>query len=128
MKKAIILLAFLLVPLVSAGKINYTWSVDCDTNSMYPAINCTSGTDIIVTVNTVTPHDNLTVGDIYWYRPDYRNFNLPLFWHVSHRLVKVENGTCYFHGDGLKYPDKPVDCKYVAIHVIDVRGAYKLHV
>ena len=109
-----------LIILLTAGKINYTWSISCNTNSMYPAINCTSGKPVRVIVNTVSPNETLTPRAIYWYRPDYRLFSIPSMWYVAHRYIGEYGGLYYFNGDNNPTVDPGVERKYIHLKVIKI--------
>ena len=61
---------------------------------------------------------NITVGEVYCYRPDYRNFPIPGGWYVCHRLKRIENGLYYFHGDNNgDFYDPPIEKKYIALRL-----------
>ena len=109
-----IILSLLLIFPVYAAKINYTTRLSCLSNSMEPTMNCSNE----LVVNTVTRGEELTVGSIYCYRPDYRYYKLPIYWKVCHRLTSENNGTLIFKGDNNNYYDKPVHRKYVALKII----------
>ena len=103
----------LLLSVVSAGKIDYKSEVYCHTHSMIPLLCYNTTKSQVIIVNTVDVNDSLTVGQIYLYRPDYRNFNLQAGQTIIHRLVKIEKGLYYFKGDNNKHIDPPVERKYI---------------
>jgi len=105
----IILLSLISPIAFSDGKIDYQIGVECS-GSMEPIINCHDK----VYVNTVTDTNNLEIGQIYAYRGDSRFWRLPWFTRILHRLIRIDNGLCYFHGDNNgDFYDPPVECKYV---------------
>ena len=100
---------------VNADKIDYKIKLSCRSDSMSPSITCN---DTMI-VNSYTGGD-LLFGDVYCYRPDYRNFHLPIYCYVCPRLVDVKNDYAYFSGDNNDCDDPPVETKYIAFHVKEV--------
>jgi hypothetical protein len=70
-------------------------------------------------VQSVSRNDNLTIGDIYCYRPDYRNFYIPFMWDVCHRLISINGDYLVFRGDNNGYDDPDVHRRYVHLKVLD---------
>ena len=118
LKKALIIVMCLLAitSIVSAGKVNYTryHSREC-TGSTAPQVTCQDK----LTINTVTKYDILIIGDDYCYKPDYRNFVVPVHFLICHWLVAVEDDMCYFRNN-ISGNDPPVECKYIAWHIVNV--------
>ena len=105
----------LLLPIVSAGKVNYTTYSSCASDSMAPAFDCH---DKLI-VNTVNPQDVIVEGDVYCYRADTRSFNLPWYYYICHRFIYYQDNHLIFAGDNNPFEDEPIERKYVAWKIIN---------
>lgn len=111
MKKLMLLwIIVMILPTVSA-KVTYNFYISG--SSMEPTYYAG-----IQKVQAINRYENLTVGKIYCYRPDYRDFQLPLMWDVCHRLISMENDILIFKGDNNKFDDPPVSRRYIHLEVL----------
>jgi len=119
MKKYIIYIFYiiLLSSLVFAdGKVDYKMKLVCSSNSMYPAINCTN----LLTVNTVNLNEPLELGEVYCYYPDYRNFYVPAYFMICHRLIKINNDNLIFKGDNNQETDPPIYKRQIHLKIVNI--------
>jgi len=118
MKLLIITITLLLISItfVSAGKVNYytnqNFYLMC-TPSMIPTFSCYNK----LTFQTVS---ELKVNEIYFYRPNYRDFPTSADY-IIHRLKDKQNGMCLFKGDNNDFFDPWVKCNQVAFVLVDIK-------
>ena len=102
----------LLLPIVSAGKVNYSIYASCASDSMAPTLGCY---DKLI-VNTVNPGDNLVKGEIYCYQKGIYGRTRIL---VCHRLIRIEGNSLAFLGDNNAFEDDTVQRRQVAWKIIN---------
>jgi signal peptidase I len=112
-----IIITVFLITFTQAGKVNYTMKLSCNSNSMYPAINCTNKLIVNVFNKNI---DKPIIGEIYCYATDRRIYMAPAYFYICHRLVYIENDKYIFSGDNNGYDDPPVELKYIHIHIIKI--------
>jgi signal peptidase I len=117
----ILILIFINIIPFTLGKVDYIWSANCNTHSMHPYF-CEEGRTAPqkMAVNTITSEDEIKVGDVYWYRPNYNYYKIPAYHYVIHRLVKIEDGLYYFKGDNNDYVDEGIERKYIHLRVVRI--------
>ena len=114
--KKLILLSLLLIPFVDAGKVVYRLPLIC-TTSMLPTFDCNDR----VYVTNYVKGDELVVGDIICFNPDYRYFmGNPRY--VCHRIIETSSNDYYLtKGDNNPTYDYWVNSKNIAFKVVEIK-------
>ena len=105
----------LLLPIVSAGKVNYTTYSSCASDSMAPTLGCH---DKLI-VNTIDSDDLIYPTKIYCYRTSGTWTGFPSYYYVCHRLINVDNKLYTFKGDNNAFADEPVERRFIAWQIIN---------
>lgn len=83
-----LLLVFILVSSVLAGKVDYYRKANGPSNSMWPYMN---HQDLVI-MHTVRMDEPVYVNHIYCYNPDYSLWNISQS-RICHRLINISNNT-----------------------------------
>lgn len=122
------ILCIISLPFIEGGKVEYKIKSTCMkypkiqsftynenvSDSMYPAFTCKD----TILINSINSNDIVVVGKVYCYRPDYRNFYIPAYFYVCHRLINVTSYGLKFKGDNNLFEDPIVDRRYVAYEIL----------